>query len=100
MSLLGDVNQDDAKIEAKVAVLNSISSSDLAGIIDIYDTLTGTLSQSEGDFIVALKAQLAKEKALVMQMQQVINAIVTEIQNARSDFKSADQKYADSKIEK
>lgn len=99
MSLLGNVNQDDAKIDAKVAVLNNLNSNELAGIIDTYDTLISTLSKSEGDFITALKVQMEKEKALVVQMQQVIDALVAEIQSARSDFKSADQKYADSKLE-
>lgn len=99
MSLFGNLNQDDTQIEAKITVLKNISSVDLAAIAENYDMLISTLSKSEGDFITALKAQMEKEKALVGYLQQITDAVVTEIQSARSDFKSADQQYADSKIE-
>ncbi len=99
MSLLGNVNQDDTQIDSKITVIKNISSGDLAAIVENYNALIGTLSRSEGDFITALKQQMEKEKELVGWLQQFIDAVVTEIQSARNDFKDADKQYADSKID-
>ncbi len=100
MSLFGNVNQNDEMIDSGLLTLAKIGGVDLTTIMVTYNELINMLAKSEGDFVTALQVQMEKEKALVMQLSQITTALAQQIKNARSDFKSADQKYADSKIEK
>lgn len=70
----------------------------LAELTDGYAALAGSIANSKGDFIDALKVQISKEQEVVLSACSFFQTLLQMMQAAEADFGSLDQEYAKEKI--
>ncbi len=70
----------------------------LTELEDGYTALAGSIANSKGDYIDALKVQIASEQQIVISACSFFQTLVQMMQAAEADFGSLDQEYAEEKI--
>lgn len=70
----------------------------LVELEDGYTALAGSITNSKGDYIDALKAQIAKEQEIIISACSFFQTLIQMMQAAEADFGSLDQEYAKEKI--
>ena len=90
------INKESAP--ARMAEILSETDSLLADLEAGYNELAGSIVQSKGDFIDALKEQIKSEQEVIRLACSFFQTLLQMMQAAEADFGTLDQKYAEEKI--
>lgn len=91
-----DIKKETA--ESQIAKLVSDADTFLTDMETEYETLSTTLSKSQGDFIDALKVQLTAELAILQEASTFFKTLLDMLQAAKGDFETVDTTYSDTKV--
>lgn len=94
----GDIAIDQQLAPARMAEILAETESFLADMEAGYNELSGSIVNSKGDFIDALKEQIVKEEELVRAACEFFQTLLQMMQAAETDFGTLDQAYAQEKI--
>lgn len=90
------INKETAS--ARMGEILSETEGFLAEMEDGYTALAGSITHSKGDYIEALKAQIASEQEIVRSACSFFQTLLQMMQAAETDFGRLDQEYAKEKI--
>ncbi len=83
---------------ARIGEIFSETEGFLAEMEDGYAAFAGSITYSKGDYIEALKIQIASEQEMIWSVCSFFQTLLQMMQAAESDFDRLDQEYAKEKI--
>ncbi len=93
-----DVAIDKQIAPARMEEILSETENFLAEMDEGYNALAAGITHSKGDFIDALKIQIASEQEVIKAACSFFQTLLEMMQAAETDFGTLDQEYAKEKI--